>query len=71
MRKNLKRAALTEEKSRPGKTGAMPQETTEALPRVVIVGRLSLSHGVQLHGMLPAGHSHHRSHRADKACVAL
>jgi len=38
MRKHLKRAALTEEKSRPGKTGAMPQETSEALPRVVIVG---------------------------------
>jgi NADH dehydrogenase len=38
MRKNLKRAALTEEKSRPAKTGAMPQETSEALPRVVIVG---------------------------------
>jgi NADH dehydrogenase len=38
MRKNLKRAALTEEKSGPGKTGAMPQETSEALPRVVIVG---------------------------------
>ena len=38
MRMNMKRAALTEEKSRPGKTGALPQETSEALPRVVIVG---------------------------------
>ena len=38
MRKNPKSAALTEEKSRPAKTGAMPQETSEALPRVVIVG---------------------------------
>ncbi len=34
MRKNLKRTALTEEKSRPGKTGAMPQEMLEALPIV-------------------------------------
>jgi NADH:ubiquinone reductase (H+-translocating) len=38
MRKNPKRAARTEEKSRPGKTGAIPQETSKALPRVVIVG---------------------------------
>ena len=38
MRKNLKRAALAETKRRPGKTGAMPQEPSEALPRVVIIG---------------------------------
>jgi NADPH-dependent 2,4-dienoyl-CoA reductase/sulfur reductase-like enzyme len=38
MRKNLKRAALAAKKNRPGKTGAMPQEPSEALPRVVIVG---------------------------------
>jgi NADH:quinone reductase (non-electrogenic) len=38
MRMKMKRAALTEEKSRSGKRGAMPQETSEALPRVVIVG---------------------------------
>ncbi len=38
MRKSLKRAVYTEEKRRPGKTGAMPQETSAALPHVVIVG---------------------------------
>ena len=38
MRKNQKTAALTEEKSSPGKVRASQQETTGILPRVVIVG---------------------------------
>jgi NADH:ubiquinone reductase (H+-translocating) len=38
MRKNQETAALTEERSRPGKVRTSQQETTRTLPRVVIVG---------------------------------
>jgi len=38
MRKLLETAPLKEEKQRPEKTGAMQQNTTEILPRMVIIG---------------------------------
>ncbi|HLZ60046.1 MAG TPA: FAD-dependent oxidoreductase [Ktedonosporobacter sp.] len=38
MRTNLETAPSKEEKSRPGKTGTIQQNTTDVLPRVVIVG---------------------------------